>query len=139
MGSASLLSAWAREGPQATSTCSCFSLFTVLATEQQYLPRHGRKVTFQKNKLKNYEKDEREESCQEGAVIFHGTSCWGNAAEVAQCHSSVATCIQGLILPHVKLMPNLPLHHWALNDGCIVVVMDANHHPGNEWKKLVLI
>lgn len=79
-----------------------------------------------------------EKSFTKRELSFHSTSCWGYSLQVAKFVLLTAH-IQGLVLLRVKPMPNLPLHHWTLNDGCIVVVMDANHHPGNEWKKLVLI
>jgi len=70
---ASLFSAWAQDGSQAASTFSCFSFFTVLATERQYLPGPCRKVTFPKktNEKKIQEEDKnREQSHQERAVFF---------------------------------------------------------------------
>lgn len=82
VGFAALFSAWAQDGSWATSTFSCFSFFTVLANDWQYLAGPFRRVTFPKNKFKKLqeEDDKREESRQEGAVLFHSRKCCGNAA-----------------------------------------------------------
>lgn len=83
VGFASLFSAWARDSSWATSIFSCFSFFTVLATEWQYLPGPCRKVTFPKNKLKkNYKRKMTTENslAERELSFFHSTSCCGDAA-----------------------------------------------------------